>query len=90
VPAWAVSLESRQSAEWEAARAPAGLGSPPINDVRQLDCDTLRVAVLLTAWRDGSSLATPRLVFEDVLRLERLAPDLLGAWLAALQFVTRT
>jgi len=90
VPAWAVSLETRQSAEWEAARAPAGLGSPPINDVRQLDCDTLRVAILLTAWRGGSSLATPRLVFEDVLRLERLAPDLLGAWLAALQFVTRT
>ena len=89
-PVWAAALVPRQRAEWETARGPAGLGNPPSNDVRQLDHDTLHMAILLTAWRDGGSLAPPRLVFDNVLRLEQLAPDLLGAWLAALQFVPRT
>lgn len=88
-PPWASALFAKQSAEWDAAAIPAGLEFAPMRDVRQLDRDALEMSILLTVWRDGGSLIPPKLLFETVLRFERLAPELLGAWLAAVQYVER-
>ncbi len=88
-PSWAFDVLAKQDAEWDAAAVPAGLVHAPMRDVRQLDRDALEMSILLTVWRDGGSLIPPKLLFETVVRFERLAPELLGAWLAAVQYVER-